>query len=49
MTDFRHLHKWGEMQKDQSVESTHQYCDMIEEKLTTMFENLNVTIHVEPS
>jgi cation diffusion facilitator family transporter len=38
-----------EIPKDQSVESAHQYCDMIEEKLTTKFKNLNVTIHVEPS
>ena len=36
------------MPKDLSVESAHQYCDMIEEKLTKKFENLNVTIHVEP-
>jgi cation diffusion facilitator family transporter len=37
------------MPKDLSVESAHHYCDMIEEKLTTKFENLNVTIHVEPN
>jgi len=37
------------MPKDLSVENAHHYCDMIEEKLTTKFENLNVTIHVEPN
>jgi cation diffusion facilitator family transporter len=36
------------MPKDLSVESAHQYCDTIEEKLTKKFENLSVTIHVEP-
>jgi len=38
-----------EIPRDQSVESAHHYCDMIEEKLTSKFKNLNVTIHVEPS
>ena len=38
-----------EIPRDQSVENAHQYCDMIEEKLTSKFKNLNVTIHVEPS
>jgi cation diffusion facilitator family transporter len=38
-----------EMPKDQSVETAHQYCDMIEEKLISRFSNLNVTIHVEPA
>jgi cation diffusion facilitator family transporter len=38
-----------EIPRDQSVESAHQYCDMIEAKLTSKFKNLNVTIHVEPS
>lgn len=37
-----------EIPKDQSVENAHHYCDMIEEKLTSRFSNLNVTIHVEP-
>jgi len=37
-----------EIPKNQSVEDAHKYCDMIEEKLMARFENLNVTIHVEP-
>jgi cation diffusion facilitator family transporter len=44
---FLDLHMY--MPKDLSVESSHHYCDMIEEKLTSKFENLNVTIHVEPN
>jgi cation diffusion facilitator family transporter len=38
-----------ELPKDLSVESAHQYCDKIEETLLSRFENLNITIHVEPS
>ncbi len=37
-----------EMAKDESVENSHKYCDLIEEKLNQQFKNLNVTIHVEP-
>jgi len=32
----------------ESVESSHNYCDMIEGELTRKYRNLNVTIHVEP-
>ena len=32
-----------------SVGSAHQYCDRIENELTEIYENLTVTIHVEPS
>ncbi|HOU96893.1 MAG TPA: cation diffusion facilitator family transporter [Bacteroidales bacterium] len=34
--------------KEESVENSHNYCDMIEENLKKNFKNLNVTIHVEP-
>ena len=34
---------------DVSVGSAHQYCDKIENELTRNYENLIVTIHVEPS
>jgi cation diffusion facilitator family transporter len=34
---------------DVSVGSAHQYCDKIENELTSNYENLVVTIHVEPS
>jgi cation diffusion facilitator family transporter len=47
--NYRFLDLHIDLPKDLSVESAHLYCDMIEKKLTTKFENLNVTIHVEPS
>jgi cation diffusion facilitator family transporter len=47
--NYRFIDLHIDMPKDLSVASAHYYCDMIEEKLTTKFENLNVTIHVEPS
>jgi cation diffusion facilitator family transporter len=46
--NYRFLDLHIDIPKDQSVENAHQYCDMIEAKLTSKFENLNVTIHVEP-
>ena len=47
--NYRFLDLHLELPKDQSVESAHKYCDMIEENLNSRFQNLNVTIHVEPS
>jgi cation diffusion facilitator family transporter len=47
--NYRFIDLHIDMPKDLSVESAHKYCDMIEGKLTSRFENLNVTIHVEPS
>jgi cation diffusion facilitator family transporter len=47
--NYRFIDLHIDMPKDLSVENAHQYCDMIENKLTAKFENLNVTIHVEPS
>jgi cation diffusion facilitator family transporter len=35
--------------EDVSVGSAHKYCDKIENELTSVYENLSVTIHVEPS
>jgi cation diffusion facilitator family transporter len=46
--NYRFLDLHLELPRDQSVESAHNYCDMIEEKLNSRFLNLNVTIHVEP-
>ena len=46
--NYRFVDFHVEIPKDQSVENAHNYCDMIEEKLMDRFENLNVTIHVEP-
>jgi cation diffusion facilitator family transporter len=47
--NYRFIDLHIDMPKDLSVEDAHKYCDMIEQELTTKFENLNVTIHVEPS
>lgn len=46
--NYRFVDLHLEIPKDQSVESAHRYCDMVEKVLTQKFENLNVTIHVEP-
>lgn len=46
--NYRFVDFHVEIPKDQSVENAHNYCDMIETKLMDRFENLNVTIHVEP-
>jgi cation diffusion facilitator family transporter len=35
--------------EDVSVGKAHNYCDKIEDELTSVYENLTVTIHVEPS
>lgn len=35
--------------EDVSVGKAHSYCDKIEDELTSVYENLTVTIHVEPS
>lgn len=47
--NYRFIDLHMDLPKDLSVESAHNYCDMIEGKLTSKFQNLNVTIHVEPS
>ena len=47
--NYRFLDLHIALPKDLSVESAHHYCDTIEEKLISKYENLNVTIHVEPS
>jgi cation diffusion facilitator family transporter len=46
--NYRFIDLHIDVPKDLSVENAHKYCDMIEQKLTAKFENLNVTIHVEP-
>jgi cation diffusion facilitator family transporter len=46
--NYRFIDLHIDMPKDLSVENAHKYCDMIEDKLTARFENLSVTIHVEP-
>jgi cation diffusion facilitator family transporter len=34
--------------ENQSVGNAHQYCDMIEDELRRVYDNLTMTIHVEP-
>ena len=47
--NYRFIDIHVEIPEDESVGNAHHYCDMIEEELTKQYENLNVTIHVEPS
>jgi cation diffusion facilitator family transporter len=35
--------------EDVTVGSAHKYCDKVENELTSIYENLTVTIHVEPT
>ena len=47
--NYRFIDIHVEIPENESVGNAHQYCDMIEEELTQNYENLSVTIHVEPS
>jgi cation diffusion facilitator family transporter len=47
--NYRFLDLHIEIPEDVSVGSAHQYCDKIENELTSNYKNLTVTIHVEPS
>lgn len=47
--NYRFVDFHVEIPKDQSVENAHSYCDHIEEILSSKFDKLNVTIHIEPS
>jgi cation diffusion facilitator family transporter len=38
-----------EIPEDVSVGDAHDYCDRIEDNLKSVYDNLNITIHVEPS
>lgn len=46
--NYRFIDIHVEVPGTESVGNAHQYCDMIEDELTAAFENLNVTIHIEP-
>jgi divalent metal cation (Fe/Co/Zn/Cd) transporter len=46
--NYRFIDIHIEIPKEESVGSAHNYCDMIEDELTATYENLTVTIHVEP-
>lgn len=46
--NYRFIDIHVEIPENESVGSAHKYCDMIENALTAFYENLTVTIHVEP-
>jgi len=46
--NYRFLDLHIEIPENVSVGSAHQYCDKIESELTNSYDNLTVTIHVEP-
>ena len=46
--NYRFLDLHIQIPEDVSVGSAHNYCDRIENELTNSYENLTVTIHVEP-
>ncbi len=46
--NYRFIDIHVEIPENESVGSAHKYCDMIENELTSVYENLSVTIHVEP-
>jgi cation diffusion facilitator family transporter len=46
--NYRFIDIHIEISEDESVGKAHRYCDQIEAELMDSFENLNVTIHVEP-
>jgi cation diffusion facilitator family transporter len=47
--NYRFIDLHIQIPEDVSVGSAHKYCDKIENELTNFYENLTVTIHVEPS
>jgi len=47
--NYRFLDLHIQIPENVSVGSAHQYCDKIENELTSSYKNLTVTIHVEPS
>lgn len=46
--NYRFIDIHVEIPEKESVGEAHKYCDEIEDELMSSFENLNVTIHVEP-
>lgn len=46
--NYRFIDVHVEIPENESVKNAHQYCDMIEDELKKDYENLTVTIHVEP-
>jgi cation diffusion facilitator family transporter len=46
--NYRFIDIHVEIPETESVGNAHKYCDMIENELTSVYDNLTVTIHVEP-
>ncbi len=46
--NYRFIDLHIEIPQDVSVGDAHRYCDEIEEELKKRYDNLNITIHVEP-
>ena len=47
--NYRFIDVHIQIPENESVGSAHQYCDKIEDALKSEYENLTVSIHVEPS
>jgi cation diffusion facilitator family transporter len=47
--NYRFIDLHIQIPEDISVGNAHKYCDKIENELTSNYENLTVTIHVEPT
>lgn len=47
--NYRFIDLHIQIPENVSVGDAHRYCDKIEEELKSEYDNLNVTIHVEPS
>jgi cation diffusion facilitator family transporter len=46
--NYRFIDIHIEVPRDETVGDAHKYCDEIENELMAVYENLSVTIHVEP-
>jgi cation diffusion facilitator family transporter len=46
--NYRFMDLHIQIPEEDSVGNAHKYCDKIEDVLTSVYENLTVTIHVEP-
>ena len=46
--NYRFIDIHIQIPEDVSVGNAHKYCDRIENELTSNYDNLTVTIHVEP-
>lgn len=47
--NYRFIDLHVEIPEDESVGNAHDYCDKIEDELKKDYDNLTVTIHIEPS